>query len=432
VNSGWANLPGYKTLPFSGKFSTDIAWNIASFAVVGVVGVLLNFAVARYYDTAVLGVFNQIYALYILLSQVAVGGVHLSVLQKSAQFAGDLRQVSESFTAGLLLTCLTAAATLLAVYLILDPIGDLLDSPGVSAGLIYILPGLFLFSLNKVYLALLNGLRFMKAYAVFQATRAVFLLLSLVLLISLDVPGPAVAAIFSLAEGALFCLVSLYMLRLLKYQVTNRLPRLAREHLAFGLKAAGGNLLLDVNARVDVLLLGLFAPDATVGVYSFAATLADGFNQLPITVRTTINPALTQTLYQKGKAELERLVWKGKRWAGLALGALGILAVLLFPLVLWVSGNPELSQSWTVFAILMLGNILVAGYLPFQLIFNQAGQPAVQTFFIFLLFATNILFNLALIPPFGMYGSAIATAGATVLQIVFLRYLARKAIGIRI
>jgi Na+-driven multidrug efflux pump len=100
--------------------------------------------------------------------------------------------------------------------------------------------------------------------------------------------------------------------------------------------------------------------------------------------------------------------------------------------MLLASGNPELSQSWGLFTILMLGNILAAGYLPFQLIFNQTGHPGEQTFFIFILFATNTLLNLVLIPVLGMLGSAVATAGATVLQIVYLRQLTRRVIGIRI
>ena len=48
-----------------------ILWNMASFGIIAGVGLGLNFVVAFYYDVAVLGIFNQVYAIYILLSQLA-------------------------------------------------------------------------------------------------------------------------------------------------------------------------------------------------------------------------------------------------------------------------------------------------------------------------------------------------------------------------
>jgi hypothetical protein len=58
-----------------GRFRRDVAWNVASIAVLGVSGIALNAIIARTYDAAALGVFNQVMAAYILFSQLAVGGV---------------------------------------------------------------------------------------------------------------------------------------------------------------------------------------------------------------------------------------------------------------------------------------------------------------------------------------------------------------------
>ena len=49
-------------------------------------------------------------------------------------------------------------------------------------------------------------------------------------------------------------------------------------------------ILTEVNTRVDILVLGYFHGDTLVGVYSFAAILAEGFSQLPMVVRRSIDP----------------------------------------------------------------------------------------------------------------------------------------------
>ncbi len=61
-------------IEISQKHSSNVLWNIASYAVIAIAGLLLNFVVVFYYDVSVLGVFNQVFAFYIFLSQLAVGG----------------------------------------------------------------------------------------------------------------------------------------------------------------------------------------------------------------------------------------------------------------------------------------------------------------------------------------------------------------------
>ncbi|MEO8210818.1 MAG: polysaccharide biosynthesis C-terminal domain-containing protein, partial [bacterium] len=76
------------------------------------------------------------------------------------------------------------------------------------------------------------------------------------------------------------------------------------------------------------------------------------------------------------------------------------------------------------------GIIASGGYLPFQLIFNQLGFPGLQSFFLFAYVMTNLILNIILVPLWGMYGSAIATALALLLQIFYLKILLKRKIQI--
>jgi O-antigen/teichoic acid export membrane protein len=104
-----------------------------------------------------------------------------------------------------------------------------------------------------------------------------------------------------------------------------------------------------------------------------------------------------------------------------------ILAVILgFPIVLLLFGISEnYFELWAVFAILMAGFIIAAGYLPFQMVFNQIGKPEKQTLFIFTIFATLVIGNIVTIPLLGMYGAAVTTLFSYSMQIVYLKKLLR-------
>jgi O-antigen/teichoic acid export membrane protein len=416
----------------SAKLSSDLIWNTASIAIMGVVGLLLNIVIARYYGASILGVFNQVYVIYILLSQLAVSGIHLSILKVTAQYGKEPAVVRESFSAAFLLTIITAGIVTSLAFWGKDLISKALSSPRVAVGLFWVLPGLFLFSLNKALLALLNGLRRMKAYATFQALRYIMMLSSLIALVFLKVDGSYIPILFSMAEGILFLLQLPYSAPWFRPNLSKKALKWMKAHWVFGIKAMVGNLLLDINSRVDILLLGLFASDSVVGVYSFAAMLADGFTQLPEVFRTVINPVLTQTFYENGKLALEATVQRGKKWSYLVLIPVGLATILCYPFLIRLGFGSEFNRSWPIFTILMAGVLISAGYLPFQLVFNQVGQPGTQTLLLVLFFITNVTLNLLLIPLFGMYGSAIATALAFVLQVPYINRLGFYRIGIRI
>ncbi|MBV6450547.1 MAG: hypothetical protein MHPDNHAH_01271 [Anaerolineales bacterium] len=422
----------FNRLGISKKYSTGILWNIASFGIIAISGLLLNFAVAFYYDVAILGVFNQVYALYIFLSQLAVGGVHLSVLKVIAHAQHDTRRVVELFSSGFLITLFTSLFISIATFLLRDFFGKALDSEGVSIGIVCVAPGLLFFSLNKVILALLNGLSRMKAYAVFQALRFIFMLLFLIILVNLDVSGDRIPAIFSLAEFLLFIFLFVSCYKYIDVYKFISCKNDLYTHAVFGLKAAGGNLLLDINTRIDVIVLGLFASDRMVGIYSFAALVVEGFSQLPVVLRANVNPLITQNFYYQSRETFVKLLRRIRNLSYAVLIPIGVALTLAYPVIFMVNPDPDIAASWMPLAILMLGTLLGIGYMPLLMIFNQIGRPESQTILIALIFFTNLILNLILVPPFGILGSAVGTGLTFAIQILYIRGFSFKTIGIRV
>jgi len=415
----------------TGKFSNDLIWSAGAFALGALFGILVNVAIVRGYDAAALGVFNLVYAVYILLSQLAVGGVHLAVQAFVPREIAAGRSPNTQVTASIILSTLTSAAVIAVGWIFRDLPGEWFNSQAVREAFPLVLPGLLFFSWNKVLLSFHNGARRMKLFAAMQLLRFVFLFCSVSYMAWSEVPVSQLSVALFWSEAALFALVLPISLR--HWQPLQRagLASVIRENWQFGNRALAGNFLLDVNTRVDVFLLGLFTNETAIGLYSFAATIAEGVLQLPVLFRNNINPVLSRAWHSGGPALLSKVIIRNRRAFFRLLAPLILLSAAVFPAVLWVFGMEEEPMTvWSIYAILALGIALTSGYQAFQMLFGQVGRPGTQTLFIAGFFLCNLLLNLLFIPLFGVHGSALGTALAFVAMALLLRMLARRVLQV--
>lgn len=418
-------------LPISEKFKKDVFWNVGSLFVLGVAGIIMNILIARFYGADTLGIFNQVYAVYILASQFAAGSIHLSTQKHIAEFSNNQKRCDKIISSAVTATFVLACLVTIIIFFLRGNFGSILKSPAVSVSLIYTLPGLVFFAVNKTLMAIFNGFRLMKSYALAQTLRYLLMVVFLVLAIILEFPGEKISFIFSGAEIVLFFYLIIRVLSL--FQFVWQWGDWLTTHLIFSYKALPGNIMVDVNTRVDVLILGYFASDRIVGIYSFAAILAEGFSQLLIVLKTNINPILARLSAQKKKNELQDVIRLGVRLTYPVTALLGLLTIFFYPIFvkILVPGQ-DFSQSWGVFIILIVGIILGSGYLPFQMLLAQAGFPLAYTNLITLTFLANVVFNLLLVPILGMEGSALATSLSVLLSVVVLKIYTLKMLKIKI
>ncbi len=417
-----------------GRLQQDVLWNLASVGVVGLSGIALNVLVAALYaDAAVLGAFNQVYAVYIFASQLAAGGVHLSTLRYVARRSARPEACRTIIASAWLLTVALSTVCTAAFWACRGLLGGLLASPDVATGIAWATPGLFCFGLNKTLFAMVNGLRRMRLYAVAQALRGVMYVVGIVAVYLGRMPGSAVPVVLTLSEGVVLIVLLVANRPWLWPRTRDGLGAWMHVHFRFGVRSFGSGLLLELNTRVDVLILGYFCTDAIVGVYSFAAVLVEGLAQLPIVLRTNINPLLAQYLARREDAALAELVRKGRRYTYLAMAAVGLVTVALYPLgVALVTNQGAFRASWSVFAVLMFGLCASAGYLPFNQILLQSGHPGTHTLMTLAIVGFNALGNAALVPLWQVHGAAIATALAFVFSVLLLRSLAARCAGVRL
>ncbi len=416
------------------KFNTDLLWNMASFGFVAIIGILLNIIILKVYGTSVLGVFNQVFAIYLLLSQLAVGGVHLGVQRFVPANIKSEAQTKNIVIAALIVSTIISIIIIIIGFLLKDLPSQILKSKAVGEGYVAILPGLLFFSWNKVLLSYHNGCRRMKAFAVFNFLRYAAILSGLLLFIFFNYDVNFLPIILTASECGLFLVVFVYSLPFLSGTIHfKRLLVWIKIQYKFGNKALLGNFLLDVNTKVDVFILGIFLSDSQVGIYSFASTFAEGFMQLPVLLRNNINPILAKLSVKRNLKLTEKIIQSSKTKFLKMIGSIGIMAILMFPLVFLVFDiNEHRFDIWLIFSILVLFVSISSGYQPFLMLFNQFGHPWQQTKFIFVLFLANVFLVLMLVPIIGIYGAALGTGLSFLVQIFYQKWACNHVLKFKI
>ncbi len=405
----------------------DLGFNFISLGLTAVIGIIANLLISKHYGPEAFGAFNQVFALYIVSSQLAVFGLHTSLMKYSAEYLHDEESNRHIFVAALLQTALIAGLTATLYFFSAPLVSFLLKSPLTAEGIRLSALGLFFFSLNKVLLAqLVASLRF-RINALCMSFRAMALLLTLVVLILRGSGGHRLAVTFSVSELSLFFVLAFFLFRKFRVSSNKALYPWFKAHFKFGFQSLGNGLFVELNSRIDVIILGLFLGDRDVGIYSFAAVLAEGLFQFLVIIRNQYHTQIVRLISQKQYSDLGLLFKRIRKKTLLFFLLLSFVTSSCFPALLHIVNGPEktFSHSFGVFIILLLGMIVASPIFPFSNIPLQSGQPLKQSLFIMTMTATNIILNFLFVPLLGIYGAALGAGIANASMIYFLpRFIA--------
>lgn len=412
------------------KFGRDVLWSLGAFAVQGVCGLGLNVLIGRFYGPAPLGLFNQIFALYIFASQLAVFGLHFSALKHVAQHRDEPETARCAAVSSVLLTVGTATVVTLLCLIAAPLLRLAFDSPNIERAWLLVLPGLWFFSVNKTLLAIVNAFSHMRAFAVAQSARYLLLLGAVFFCVLFNVPGEWLSGIITCTELLLGLGLACYFARMLGATRLGGCRSWVRRHMDFGYRSFLSGTVIELNSRVDIILLGFYTDASHIGVYSIAALFAEGMAQVYTMLRNVVNPIITRCVVNNEYDELHALRLKVSRIIWLISAPCGILAIIIYPIMVrQLTANSEFGASISVFSILTVALILSAGYQPFFMALIQSGFPGLQTIFMASILAVNVLGNTFLIPAYGIDGAAAATGASVIAGVFLLQLLFRRRTG---
>lgn len=182
----------------------------------------------------------------------------------------------------------------------------------------------------------------------------------------------------------------------------------AREAFRLGLKGHVGRMANMLTWRLDVLILSALASVEVVGCYAVASKAAELLRPLSASLSFVLRPVIAGLTPAEARA---RGVVLYRRTFVLNLAAVAVLAATGGPLIRLVFG-PEFDAAVPAFQILLVGiaahgaDGVLSGY-------NVGiGRPELNTYTALAGLAVTIAGDLALIPPFGLVGAALASSAA--------------------
>jgi O-antigen/teichoic acid export membrane protein len=207
------------------------------------------------------------------------------------------------------------------------------------------------------------------------------------------------------------------------YPQRSNLP-LLRASLSYGLKAYLTALMRLLNLRLDALLVASLASGglAAAGIYSVATSLAEIILFIPTSIRLGLFPVVAAS----SNAESSRLTSTACRQTMLISVMVASIAAAFGPLIIrWLYGTQFVAAALPLM-ILLPGVVLLAQVILFQAYFDGSGNPGISGLSTVLSVILTVILDVALIPPYGSIGAAVAstcayTAEFVVAGLVFIR-----------
>jgi O-antigen/teichoic acid export membrane protein len=283
------------------------------------------------------------------------------------------------------------------------PLADLLAKG--TGGTIWILAGVLtpVWFLDRTMQGLLLGeLRFGLFNVLFVAGRALYFLatVALVVVASTGVGGALVA----LAAASVLMIVGTAVV--LRDQLRPLWPgSLTGVLLRYGLRVQVGSVLQLALFRIDVVILQFFVTLRAVGQYAVATSLAELVIQLAVAFQLSAFPLAS---HYEEDAQRATTIAAVRHYGILALGAtVGVL--LLGPLVILYAFGPGFRGAIAPLLIMLPSMGLLGTGLVIGADLRGRGRPGLASILAGAAMAAVVALDLALIPPFGINGAALAS-----------------------
>lgn len=391
--------------------TSQTVWAFSSFGIQALAGAALTFWLAWYEGREALGIFNQLYAIFVILGQLFVCGLNDSSLKHAAQFRLSPADMAAVLKTSLICGLSTGLFGGVITLMLVGPVTYVTESEDVGAGILYLSPAISLFVVNKVLTGLVNGQQRIRYFAVSQGARAIALVLLIVGISVYSVPMSWFGLAFIGSEALVLVLFLPVVFEAAQARVSPDLRKQwIRTHMSFGIRALPHGLLAEAFFRIDILVLAVYLSDAEVGLYSFVAFFVEGIYQIPYAVRIVTTPRLVPILALRSFVDLRGLALRSSATSFVVSALISVCLIFFSPVLQdWF---PLLKDERVtgLFYILLLGLCVYAISGPFESIFLSADRPELQSVFMVIVTGINVCLNFILIPVYGIIGAAIATA----------------------
>jgi O-antigen/teichoic acid export membrane protein len=382
------------------RFSRDVVgvFNSNVFSIVA--GLLFSVILARALGPDKFGVYSALIIIPMIVLSLTHMGIRGSAIFHVGKGEFDRNELVSSIMVLLIIASLLGIIISAAAYWIYDEPSFTMLYIGL---VLLVIPG----RLAIVYLGgvFLGNDEVKKANKMNWITNGIQLLMVVVLVwaLSLEILG---AILSFLISGSIVAIYGLILLRK-TYQIKLRIhKKILISLLRLGILFSVSFFILQLNYRIDILLLEKLRDATEVGIYSIGASIAEQLWQLPLAVGIVV---FSRTANTKDKEEMTQMTGVLLRLSFLFSLIIAVLIFFLVPvLVPLVFGN-EYIPSIRIIQIILPGIIMVVMFRILSGHLAGLGRPEVTLYVFLPALLINILLNLLWIPEYGGEWAAMAT-----------------------
>jgi O-antigen/teichoic acid export membrane protein len=397
-------------------------------AMIGIVlgllfGFIANVVIARYGLEANYGMFSLALAILTFAMMLSCLGLHLGATRYIAYFRArdDIAKVRGTISVSLQVSAIASLVISIALFFGAKAIAiNIFHTPQLAQFLRIFAIGTPFFTLIYIIAAIFRGFDRVEPQVYFQYMMLnTLFLIFLASIIAIGLPFVTIFYAYLAALVIAFISAAIY--------TTKKLPQpiiladkeanatIRKDLLLFSLPLLGMAIFGMIILWMGTLMLGYFKTPEVIGLYNAAYPLAQSISQPPFALMLIYTPIVTGLYSQNLMADLRRSYTIVAKW--LAFITMPIFLVLcLYPeyVLNFVFGSAY-SGAAPALRILSLGFILDALPGPNAATLIALGRSRFIMWATLVAAAVNVILNIALIPPLGIVGAAIASAASLTL-----------------
>ena len=396
-------------------------------------GYAAQVAMARWYGPGQLGFYLLGLTLVQIANLLSQLGMDNGVVRYVAHYEaeGDVRRVRGTIIQALLLPFALSVAFSILIFLGAGFLADLFSQPFLETVFRAFSVAVPFFTVMSMALWATQGFQTVKYTTYVQYVVRPLLNLALIVvfyLFDVLVLGAVAAYILSMA----FCAVlSLYYLKRIFPGLLNREIGLKFESRTLFRASAPmivANLTQQVNFWLALLLIGVFEPESSVAIYGAAFNTAALATLVLFAFGGIFSPMIS-SLYQRGLSrDLAYLYKDVSYWTFNGALAFFLVTVLLARDVMAVFGS-EFVWGSSAIVIIAAAQLFSASVGPTARILAMTRHQRIVMFATLGSIAAAAVLNLLLVPVFGIFGAAAATAAALVVVNTVTLFFVHRLLG---
>ena len=199
-----------------------------------------------------------------------------------------------------------------------------------------------------------------------------------------------------------------------------------RAQVRFGLQGELGNVLQLVNYRFDQFVVAGFKGAAAVGYYSIAVAVAESLWLVSRAVVVVLTPRLTGA-DDDDAADFAPFVCRSVL---LVNGLLALLLAAVAPFLIELAFGSGARRALAPTLWLLPGIVAMSGMQVMTAYIFSRGRPILNTYATATTVVATVVLDIALIPPFGIEGAAMASSLAYTATFAFSLYWFRRLSGL--